>query len=294
MRETDRVPLRPREACYAWRLHFKNAVGDVAWRGEFTLPAKPGAAPTLLETKKSEKPLGGWIGDSWCVTRGDPVGDHMIKVYIRDSLARTFTFAVVAPDDASEPARGDAAAVDPLGTLRDFSVQRESLEAEFRATYPKPPQGLDADTANLAVLLLDLDLKGNIGWVEGAALTRGNAGEPIRAAEMKGSVVLFHALDTGTYSLRFIKVQQYNRDNLVLEKPPFAEINVTVPRGGIYYLGTVAVIRKRGLTGFKAPEFEVLHDPKRELQAWLAFAERYVGTPWAALAERRTRALQSP
>src|SRR5881628_857245 len=51
VRETDRVPLRPRDACYGWRLRFSNnAPGEVAWRAEFTLPAQPGK-DSLLVTK---------------------------------------------------------------------------------------------------------------------------------------------------------------------------------------------------------------------------------------------------
>jgi hypothetical protein len=38
VRETDRVPLRPTDACYGWRLHFSKNTGDeVSWRSEFAL-----------------------------------------------------------------------------------------------------------------------------------------------------------------------------------------------------------------------------------------------------------------
>src|SRR5207244_350046 len=220
VRETDRVPLRPRDACYGWRLHFSNnAPGEVAWRGEFTLPATPGKDPTLLVTKKSEKPLGGWIGDGWCVTKGDPTGEHVIKVYVRDSLARTFRFSVVAPDRSAGP---------------------------------------------------------------------------IRAATLKGDVVMFHTLEPGNYSLRFIRVENYNPwQFLALEKPPFIEINVTVPGSGIAYLGTVMVSKKLRLGGSKPPEFQLTYDKGRELQAWSAFKEKYAESPWAALAEQRIVALRS-
>src|SRR5213078_4604111 len=78
VRETDRVPLRPRDACYGWRLHFSKNTGDeVSWRSEFALPGGPGKEPALLVTNKREKPQGGWIGGTWCVTKGDPVGEHV-------------------------------------------------------------------------------------------------------------------------------------------------------------------------------------------------------------------------
>ena len=300
VRETDRVPLRPRDACYGWRLHFSNnAPGEVAWRGEFTLPATPGKDPTLLVTKKSEKPLGGWIGDGWCVTKGDPTGEHVIKVYVRDSLARTFRFSVVAPEDlvGQEPAGGvGVPPVDPLDQLGDFSTRRASLEAELEAKYPKPPKGLDTDPTKAAVLLLDIDLKGALGKVDGAALValERSAG-PIRAASLKGDVVMFHTLEPGNYSLRFIRVENYNPSQiLALEKPPYIEINVTVPGSGIAYLGTVVVSKKLRLGGSKSPEFQVTYDAKRELEAWLAFKNKYADSPWAVLAEKRIAALTSP
>ena len=292
VRETDRVPLRPRDACYVWRLHFSNnAPGEVAWRGEFTLPATPGKDPTLLVTKKSEKPLGGWIGDGWCVTKGDPTGEHVIKVYVRDSLARTFRFSVVAPEDlvGQEPAGGvGVPPVDPLDQLGDFSTRRASLEAELEA--------LSVQVDPRRVLLLDIDIKGGLGKVDGAALVAlDRSAGPIRAATLKGDVVMFHTLEPGNYSLRFIRVENYNPwQILALEKPPFIEINVTVPGSGIAYLGTVMVSKKLRLGGSKPPEFQLTYDKGRELQAWSAFKEKYAESPWAALAEQRIVALRSP
>jgi hypothetical protein len=305
VRETDRVPLRARDACYGWRLHFaNNAPGDVAWRAEFTLPAQPGK-DSLLVTKKSEKPQGGWIGDTWCVTKGDPLGEHVIRVYVRDTLARTFTFRVVAPEDLvgqEPPGGGGVQPVDPLDQLGDFSTRRAALQAELEAKYPKPPKGLDTDPATASVLLLDIARKGALSEVDGAAVvTDGDGGEPIRAAPMKGDLVMFHTLQPGTYSLRFVRVVNYKggetqpSEVLVLEKPPFVEINVAVPGGGVAYLGTVVVSRKKlGLFGFKPPEFQLAYDVKRELEAWSAFKKKYADSPWAALAERRIAALRSP
>ena len=300
VRETDRVPLRPRDACYGWRLHFsKTTQGEVAWRAEFTLPPTTRKDPTLLVTKKSEKPLGGWVGGGWCVNRGDPVGEHVIRVYVQDSLARVFPFVVVAPEDLVDQevaTAGDAQPVDPLGMLGDFSDLRASLEAEFHAAYPKPPRALDADPASASVLLLDIDLRGALSRVDGAALVmRGDSRGPIRAAPMKGDVVLFHNLDPGTYSLRFLRVENYNPSEiLVLDRPPYLEIDVTVARGDASYLGTVVVSRKKiGLSGFKPAEFELTYDAGRELRAWLAFNDRYLDSPWTALAERRIVALRS-
>jgi ankyrin repeat protein len=175
--------------------------------------------------------------------------------------------------------------------------QRGSLADELEATYPTPPKGLDTDPTVSSVLLIDFDLKGALGRVDGAALMpRGNGGEPIRAARMKGDLVMFHTLAPGTYSLRFIRVENLNPwEILVLEKPTAIEINVTVAAGGLHYLGTVVVSRKKfGLFGFKPPEFQLIYDARREREAWSAFKKKYADTPWAMLAERRISSPRSP
>ncbi len=179
----------------------------------------------------------------------------------------------------------------------DLPTQRASLQDELEATYPNPPKRLDTDPTMSSVLLIDINLKGALGRLQGAALvTRGNGGGPIRAATMKGDLVMFHTLDPGTYSLRFVRVENYNPSKiLVLEKPPALEINVTVARGGIYYLGTVIVSRKKiGLLGLKPPEFQLMYDAKRELEAWSAFKKKYADSPWTVGADRRILALRSP
>lgn len=307
VREADRVPLRPRDACYGWRLHFSNTtLGKLTWRAEFRLPANPGKDPTLLVSKKNEQPEHGWVGDTWCVTRGDPAGEHVIRVYVQDSLTKVFTFVVVAPEDltSQDTVRGGGVAevplVDPLGKLGDFSTQRASLDDELAATYPKPPNGLDVDTTNSAVLLVDFDLKGPLGQsrVKGAALVRDGNGL-IRAAPIKGDLVMFHSLQPGTYSLQFVKVDVYMggdlqpRQTLALQRPPSIEINVTVGRGGIHYLGTVVLKGKVGLFGLKAPEFQLTPDARRELAAWSEFRKKYSDSPWTVLVDRRILALRS-
>ena len=307
-RETDRVPLRPQDACYGWRLHFSwNSPSELAWRDEFTLPAIPGKDPTLLVTRRREKPQNGWIGNTWCVTRGDPAGEHVIKVFVQDSLARAFTFFVVSQegvagrDPAAAAAGHDAQVVDPLSQLGDFTAQRASLEDELEANYPKPPKRLDTDPTTSAVLLLDIDLTGTFGnsEVNGAAVVADSSG-PIRAAPLDGDVVMFHNLPPGSYSLRFIRVDVYKagdlrpRKTVALHTPPSVEIRVTVAQGGVHYLGSVVVKGKANILGDKPPEYQLTYDAKRETAAWSAFRKKYAATPWAALADGRILALRSP
>jgi len=185
----------------------------------------------------------------------------------------------------------------PTAQAADLSTQRPSLADELEATYPKPPKRLDTDPTTSSVLLIDIQLKGALGRVDGAALVAlGSGGGPIRAAPLKGDLVMFHTLEPGTYSLRFIRVENYNPSPiLALEKPPIPEINVTVARGGVYYLGTVVVSRKKiTLFGLKPPEFQFTYDARRELEAWLAFKKKYADSPWTVLADRRILALRSP
>lgn len=304
-RETDRVPLRPRDACYGWRLHVSaNAPRELAWRDEFTLPAKPGQNPSLLVTKK-EGSQNGWIGNTWCVTGGDPAGTHVIRVFIQDSLRREFPFFVVSQEGVSrdsaaaavEPARP---VVDPLGQLGDFSALRAALEEELEATYPKPPKRLDADPTASAVLLVDIDLKGTWGnsEVNGAALVA-DSGGPIRARSLNRDLVMFHGLSPGSYSLRFIRVDIYKggdlrpRNTVAVHTPASLEIQVTVAQGGAHYLGTVVVKGKANLLGDKLPDYELTYDVGREIAAWSTFRKKYADTPWAALADGRIVALRS-
>lgn len=303
--EGDRVPLRPRDACYGWRLHVSaNAPTELAWRDEFRLPGKPGQDSTRLVTRKQEKPQNGWIGNTWCVTKGDPAGTHMIRVYIQDSLRREFPFLVVSQEGvgrdtgaAVEPA---GPVVDPLGQLGDFSAQRAALEEELEANYPKPPKRLDADPTASAVLLVDIDLKGTWGnsEVNGAALVA-DSGGPIRARSLNRDLVMFHGLSPGSYSLRFIRVDIYKggdlrpRNTVAVHTPASLEIQVTVAQGGAHYLGTVVVKGKANLLGDKLPDYELTYDVGREIAAWSTFRKKYADTPWAALADGRIVALRS-
>jgi hypothetical protein len=241
------------------------------------------------------------------VITGDPAGEHVIRVYVQDSLTRAFRFFVVsqegvaARDPAAAAVGHDAAVVDPLSQLGDFSAQRASLEVELEANYPKPPKRLDTDPATSAVLLLDIDLKGTFGnsEVNGAAVVADSSG-PIRAAPLNGDVVMFHNLPPGNYSLRFIRVDVYKggdlrpRTTVALHTPPSLEIRVAVAQGGVHYLGTVVVKGKANVLGDKPPEYEFVYHASREISAWSAFRKKYADTPWAALADGRILALRSP
>lgn len=184
------------------------------------------------------------------------------------------------------------------GRAAELAVQGRSLDAELTARYPKPPKQLDTDTATSSVLLLDISLKGSLGSsdVDGATLIKDGTGL-IRAAPLKGDLVMFHALEPGTYSLGFVRVKVYAggdqqpKEILVLQKPPNLEASVTVARGGVYYLGTVVIKGKVAVFGSKPPEIQLNYDAKRELERRSDFKKKYPDGPWAALADRRPAAL---
>ena len=132
-RETNRVPLDP-HACYSWRLHFSNnAVGEVALREEFELPA-PGTWPAsdqyevrsagrVAVTKSREKPTDGWISNEWCVGNGDPTGKYVITVYVQDRLAKSFEFFVAATSAAD-----DSVIAEVLGRTIRMSQRNDMTE----------------------------------------------------------------------------------------------------------------------------------------------------------------------
>jgi len=117
----------------------------------------------------------------------------------------------------------------------------------------------------------------------------GDGGDVIRASTMKGRLVMFDLRDPGTYSLRFIGLSNGN-SRLMLEKPRDLEMNVTVARGRVSYLGTIVVTKKFGP---KPPQIELIYDAEKEMAAWSAFKKKYPASPWSALAEKRIASLKS-
>jgi hypothetical protein len=79
--------------------------GDMTVTEVFTLPGAPASWGTLENTTISQDgrmatstnvltPSDGWIGNGWCAAKGDPVGDHLIEVWLGDELLGSFPFVV--------------------------------------------------------------------------------------------------------------------------------------------------------------------------------------------------------
>lgn len=111
------VPYLPNRACFGWRIRLTDAPAMVRLREVLQLPTAPAfwsgeddtysphkysADRTTATTEQFAAPKDGWIGSSWCIVEGDPVGAHFIEVFIDDRLIRHFDFEVRRPSDNPE------------------------------------------------------------------------------------------------------------------------------------------------------------------------------------------------
>lgn len=101
------VPLIPNQA-YGWIIRLRTDKSKIKWREEFSLPIKPatwGPAESsgsrsvstdgrVSVTEREVSPDRGVILNSWTVAPGDPKGHYVIRVFVEDSLAKTFEFDV--------------------------------------------------------------------------------------------------------------------------------------------------------------------------------------------------------
>ena len=56
------------------------------------------SADRRTATEEGDYPVvDGWVVNTWSFAEGDPVGDHIVRIYINEKLVRTFRFKVIAP-----------------------------------------------------------------------------------------------------------------------------------------------------------------------------------------------------
>lgn len=114
---TSVIELKANQS-FGWRLRLRTEKPDVKLRVVLTLPAPPKIWAHLGEiiekdvssdglmkispdrrtaTEETEYPVGddGWINSSWSFADGDPTGDHVVRIYVKDKLLRIFRFKVV-------------------------------------------------------------------------------------------------------------------------------------------------------------------------------------------------------
>jgi len=177
-----------------------------------------------------------------------------------------------------------------LGAVRP-SEPTDQMEREITAKYPRAPKTLDTDPELAGVLLIDVERKSLMrAWtLEGVALRKEGSGpELIRAAYMKGDLVLFPSLPPGTYALVVIKGGNYNVEAAFLV-PTNPDFSIQVAPGKLQFLGTVVMKKKFGMA---PPELLLHYDPQREIDAWLAFSRKYPDTSWSALAADRISSIR--
>ena len=109
--ESLRIPHRPETSCFGWVLSVAPQKATVSIREELRLPARApnwGTSDTFTvhpdgagATNRIEADLSeGLISSEWCLSPGDPLGAHHIRIYQGERLLRQFDFEVVPdPED---------------------------------------------------------------------------------------------------------------------------------------------------------------------------------------------------
>jgi len=107
--DTTIVPLVPKRVCYGWRIKVPSSIKLIKFREEFTLPNEPKrwsgendefATNKIIDKRRTSVTIGfiapdkGWVKHVWCVLKGDPEGNHSMKVYINDEFIKKFDFEV--------------------------------------------------------------------------------------------------------------------------------------------------------------------------------------------------------
>lgn len=108
------VPNVPRHVCYGWRMRLQNSAKLVQFTEEFSLPSEPdywsnennSYATNAISndrkksiTKRFVLPQDGWIGNGWCVAKGDPNGTYSMKIFVSGVAIKEIDFEVVSLAD---------------------------------------------------------------------------------------------------------------------------------------------------------------------------------------------------
>ena len=104
-RESDFVPLIPKNTCYEWDIQLDTEMESVQVKEVFILPSKPKTwgdeegmnlqhDNKVSVRQKVIKLENGTISSGWCVAEGDPTGNHKIDVFVNGVLAKSFSFVV--------------------------------------------------------------------------------------------------------------------------------------------------------------------------------------------------------
>lgn len=107
---SNNVPFIPDHVCYGWIVHLAGEDRLVKFTEIYTSSSAPefwsgeddpyGAQETSADRKstRTEKFITtykGWIENSWCVDKGDPLGPHKMEVHVDGQHVKTFDFQMV-------------------------------------------------------------------------------------------------------------------------------------------------------------------------------------------------------
>ena len=104
-RESDFVPLIPKNTCYEWDIQLDTEMESVQLKEVLILPSKPKTwgdeegmelqhDNKVSVNQKVVKLENRTISGGWCVAEGDPTGNHKIDVLVNGVLAKSFSFVV--------------------------------------------------------------------------------------------------------------------------------------------------------------------------------------------------------
>lgn len=110
---SNNVPYVPDHVCYGWIVHlagddrlvkfteiYTSSAAPKFWSGENNLygAQETSADRKSTRTEKFITTYKGWIENSWCVDRGDPLGAHKMEVHVDGQHVKTFNFQMVEKD----------------------------------------------------------------------------------------------------------------------------------------------------------------------------------------------------
>ena len=104
---TTKVPFKEGKV-YGWRIQLQNYQGKLTWLEVLTLPKPPltwgtdngehfflSLDGTKSVVKRTDLVKKGVVSNFWTVSTGDPVGKHILEVYVDKRRIATFKFEVV-------------------------------------------------------------------------------------------------------------------------------------------------------------------------------------------------------
>lgn len=205
-------------------------------------------------------------------------------VAIHDAIRRVLPQATAS--EASPP-EGATKSASPGGAERPTFKEAWKESVQIQLGFPPAPNTLVTDPNSMGLLVVDGDVKYGFNTLDmdGVSLVRPGEDGVFRAGPASGlpsGCVIFTGLEPGDYVVKMARGSNGQAWAALpaTDSPDFA---IRIEAGKVHYLGQLHM---------KSKSVEKTTDPSREMEVWARFAKKYAGTPWAALAEARSRAVQ--